>query len=137
MMAVALALPHLVALVTADTLLKIDPAQKTAALGGSSFKLLRMLVESVITEDPDFYASLQMALPDAPRVHKAFEEALGEWTGRVTQKDIAGFAAVMTGLKERWAGWRPDFARAYDDMYRLLEKQPPQRRPQRRPQRKV
>ena len=132
MMAIALALPHLVALVTADTLLKIDPAQNTAALGGSSFKLLRMLVERVITEDPDFYASLQMALPDAPRVHKAFQEALGEWTGRVTQKDSAGFAAVMAGLKERWAGRRPDFARAYDDMYRLLEKQPPQRRPQRK-----
>ncbi len=131
-MAIALALPHIVALVTADTLLKLDPEQKTAALGGSSFRLLRMLVESVITEDPEFYASLQMALPDGPRVQEVFQQALAEWTARVRDQDGAGFAAMMAALKEQWAKGNPDFVRAYDDMYRLIEKQPPQQRPRRR-----
>ena len=128
MMAIALALPHLVAIVTADTLLRVDPEQKAAGVGGSSFRLLRMLVESVITEDPALYASIQTALPDAPRIQQAFADTLAGWAARVRNQDSVGFAAAMAALKDQWAQKRPDFARAYGDMYRLLEKRAPRRK---------
>ncbi|MBI4268180.1 MAG: prephenate dehydrogenase/arogenate dehydrogenase family protein, partial [Chloroflexi bacterium] len=62
MMAVILGLAHFIAIVSAETLLNFENLQQMSAIGGSTYKLLLTLAESVISEDADFYASLQMNL---------------------------------------------------------------------------
>ena len=40
-------------------------------IGGTTFKLLYTLIESVISEDPELYASLQMSFPNIKEVEES------------------------------------------------------------------
>ena len=64
MMTVVLGLAHFIAIVSADTLLSLENFAEMKKIGGTTFKVLYTLVESVISEDPELYASLQMSFPD-------------------------------------------------------------------------
>ncbi|MCX6005055.1 MAG: prephenate dehydrogenase, partial [Chloroflexi bacterium] len=71
-MSIVLALSHFIALVSADTLLSLDKFTDSAVAGGTTYKMLLTLAESVVSEDPDFYASLQTHLPDAAKIEELF-----------------------------------------------------------------
>lgn len=119
-MAWVLGLPHLLALVAADTLLRLDSFESLEKLGGTTCKLLLMLADSVLTEDPELYASLQINIPGVTDLHKQYHQNLQEWTGLVTQKDRQGFINRMKSLSERRRKTDAEFGKAYDDMYRTL-----------------
>jgi len=72
MMTVILGLSHFIAIVSADTLLSIDKLRLMRAISGTTYKLLLALVESVISEEPEFYASLQMSLPNMTEIEELF-----------------------------------------------------------------
>ena len=121
MMAVVLALSHFVALVSADTLLSLGRLKEMETIGGSTFKLLLTLAKSVLSEDADFYASLQMNLPRAAEVERLFQRTTRAWVDIVKSKDKQEFVNRMNALKERLGKIDPDFKRAYENMYRLTE----------------
>ncbi len=52
MMTVILGLSHFIAIVSADTLLSFDNLKQMGTIGGSTYKVLLTLVESVLSEDP-------------------------------------------------------------------------------------
>jgi prephenate dehydrogenase len=56
MMAVVLGLSHFISIVTADTLATMGNLPQMKAIGGSTYRVLTTLVESVISEDPELYA---------------------------------------------------------------------------------
>lgn len=120
MMAVVLGLAHFIALVSADALLSFDKLKQMEQVGGTTYKLLLTLVESVLTEDAEFYASLQMNLPKMPEIHGLFQKKAQAWTSLVRSKDSRGFIERMDALKDKLAKSDPDFKRAYEKMYRLL-----------------
>jgi len=91
------------------------------AIGGSTFKLLLTLAEGVISEDPEFYTSLQMNLPNIADIEKLFQERAKTWADLVKNKDSQKFARRMNELKDRLSQVNPDFGKAYEDMYRLVE----------------
>lgn len=121
MMAVVLGLSHFIAIASADALLSFDKFQLMKEIGGTTYKVLLTLVESVISEDPELYASLQMSLPNIQQIEELFLRKSKEWADLVNGKDRQEFARRMSALKNRLEKSDPDFGRAYQNMYRLLE----------------
>ena len=120
LMAVVLGLAHFIALVSADALLSFDKLKQMEKVGGTTYRLLLTLAESVLTEDAEFYASLQMNLPKMPEIHGLFQKKARAWASLVKSKDSRGFIERIDALKDKLAKSDPDFKRAYENMYRLL-----------------
>ncbi|MBE9513256.1 MAG: prephenate dehydrogenase [Chloroflexi bacterium] len=128
-MAVVLGLSHFIAIVSADTLLSFDRLKQMDVVSGVTFKLLVTLTESVITEDPELYASLQTNLPKLAEIERSFQEKVRTWADLVESKDQPEFAQKMRVLKDKFNKVNPDFSSAYEDMYKLidtLQKPPPE-----------
>lgn len=121
MMTVILGLSHFIAIVSADTLLSVDKLKQMRAIGGSTFKLLLTLAEGVISEDPEFYTSLQMNLPNVTEIEKLFQRKAKTWADLVENKDRQKFVQRMNELKDRLYQVNPDFGKAYEAMYKLME----------------
>ena len=122
MMAVILGLSHFIAIVSADTLLNFGKLKQMETISGSSYKVLLTLAESVIAEDPEFYASLQMSLPKVTEIEELFQNSAKTWGDIIKNKDSQEFVSRMNGLKDRLEKSDPDFRKAYENMYRLLER---------------
>jgi len=120
MMAVILGLSHFIAIVSADTLLSFDKLSQMKAIGGTTYKLLLTLVESVLSEDPELYASLQMNLPEITDAEQRFLLSSRTWADMVKNQDRQQFVNRMQSLKELLVKSDPDFGQAYENMYRLL-----------------
>ena len=118
-MAVILGLSHFIAVVAADTLISSNKVAQPTALGGITYKVLLTLVESVISENPELYASIQMNLPGVAEIEALFQEKVAEWAEMVRKKDRGAFIRQMKTLKSRLEKDNPEFGKAYENMYRL------------------
>lgn len=121
MMAVILGLSHFIAIVSAETLLSSDKLRQMEEIGGTSYKLLLTLVKCVIAEDPELYASLQMNLPKVTEIERLFQKNSETWANIVKNKDHQEFVKRMNTLKDKLEKSDPDFRKAYENMYKLLE----------------
>ncbi len=120
-MSVVLGLCHFIALVSADTLLSFGRVDQMAAIGGVTYKVLLALAESVIAEDPEFYASLQMSLPNMTGIQALFQGKTKTWADLVKNRDRQKFIHRMNSLKNRFREQDPHFEKAYADIYKLVE----------------
>ncbi len=91
------------------------------AIGGSTYKLLLTLAGSVVSEDPEFYASLQMSLPNMTEIEHLFQRSSKTWADIVKNRDRGEFIRMMNALKDRLEKSDPDFRKAYENMYRIVE----------------
>jgi prephenate dehydrogenase len=121
MMSLVLGLSHFVAIVSADTLLSAGKLHPMETAGSSTYKVLLTLIESVLSEDPELYASIQMSLPRVVEFERLFQSRAGEWADLVASKDRQEFARRMRALKDRLEKLAPDFVRAYEKMYHIVE----------------
>ena len=121
MMAVILGLSHFIGIVSADTLLSLGSLKQMEALGGTTYRLLLTLVGSVLSEDPDFYASLQMNLPNMAKIEALFERNSKTWAELVKNNDRRQFVHRLNILKDKLGKDKPDFEKAYQNMYKILE----------------
>jgi len=121
MMAVVLGLSHFIAIVSADTLLSFDKLKQMGTISGITYKVLLTLVESVISEDPELYASLQMSLPNMMEIEKLFQRRAKTWADLVKNKDKQEFVKRMSALRSRLEEVNPDFGKAYENMYKIVE----------------
>jgi prephenate dehydrogenase len=121
MISIILGLAHFIAIVSADTLLNFKHLKEMASIAGPTYKVLLTLAESVLTEDPELYASIQMNLPRLPEIEKVFLKSSAKWAGIVQDKDSREFVNRMTALKNRMAEADPDFGNSYKAMYRIPE----------------
>jgi len=112
MMTVILGLSHFIGIVSADTLLSIDKLELMRAISGTTYKALLTLVESVISEDPEFYASLQISLPNITEIEELFQKSSKTWAEIVQNKDRQEFVKRMNLLKNRFQKDNPDFPKA-------------------------
>lgn len=121
MMAVVLGLAHFVGIVAAETLVNFGKLKPMADIAGGSYKLLLTLAESVVSEDAEFYASLQMNMPGAVKIEEMFQKNAQLWADIVKNKDQAVFADKMTALKNAMARSDPNFRKAYENMYKIMD----------------
>jgi prephenate dehydrogenase len=119
MMAVILGLAHFIAIVSADSLIKFKRLREMEDISGITFKVLLTLVESVLSEDPELYASLQMHLPSLPDFQKQFQQSCQDWADLVKKKDRQEFIRRMKAIRVKLKANNPDFGNAYDNMYRI------------------
>ena len=124
MMTVILGLAHFIAIASADTLLSMDRFQEMKQIGGTTFRVLYTLMESVISEDPELYASLQMSFPDIGEIEGQFQQSVKTWADLVKSGDRQAFVDRMSALKNRLEETDPHFQKAYEDMYRITEGPP-------------
>jgi prephenate dehydrogenase len=122
MMAVILGLSHFIAIVSADALLSFGKLAQMKAISGSTYRFLLTLTESVISEDPELYASLQMNLPQLTEIEEFFQGIVKKWADMVKNKDRQEFVRKMSAIKDRMEKSDPDFGKAYENMYRIIEK---------------
>jgi len=83
--------------------------------------VLLTLVESVLSEDPELYATLQMSLPGVTEFEKLFLSRAKVWTDLVESKDRQEFVRRMKAMKDRLEKIAPDFDKSYENMYRIVE----------------
>jgi prephenate dehydrogenase len=121
MMSVILGLAHFIAIVSADSLAGLEQLKKMESIGGITYKVLWTLVESVISEDPELYASLQMSLPQLPEFQQKFLKNTAEWTELVKNKDRQEFIRRMKAIRGELEAKSADFGKAYDNMYKIAE----------------
>lgn len=121
MMSVVLGLSHFISIVAADTLMDLGKLQEFKAVGGSTYRVLTTLVESVVSEDPELYATLQMRLPYVQEMEALFQMHAAKWADIVSKQDKAGFAKNMTALKYKYASNNANFGQAYENMYKIME----------------
>ena len=122
MMTVILGLSHFIAIVSADTLLSSDKFQRMQEIGGTTYKMLLTLIESVISEDPELYASLQMNLPRMAEIEELFQRNAKTWADIVRNRDRQEFVKKMSALRTELETSDPDFHKAYENMYKLMER---------------
>jgi prephenate dehydrogenase len=122
MMAIILGLAHFIAIASADSLINFKQLREMEAIGGITYKVLLTLVESVISEDPDLYASLQMNLPGLPVFQERFQQSCQDWTELVKQKDKQQFIRRMKVIREKLESSNPNFGKSYDNMYKIADK---------------
>jgi prephenate dehydrogenase len=126
LMAIVLGLSHFIALVSADTLLSLGKIKGAEAVSGTTYRLLLTLAEAVVSEDPEFYSTLQMNLPGLAEIEDIFLAKARDWASIVKGRDAQSFARRMDQIKSRFAQEDPKFTDAYNDAYRLLgEVKPP------------
>ncbi len=121
MMAVVLGLAHYISIVAADTLATVDRLPQLRAIGGSTYRVLVTLVESVISEDPELYATLQMNLPHLPELEALFQKNAAEWAELVKGKNRQEFIKRMTAVRSKFVKGDPAFGKAYENMYKIME----------------
>ena len=121
LMAVVLGLSHFIGIVSAETLLSLGKLKPMENIGGGTYKLLLTLAESVVSEDAEFYASLQMNLPVVTEVEELFQRNSATWANIVKNKDRPEFVRKMNALRSSLEKSDPDFRKAYENMYKLLE----------------
>ncbi len=121
LMAVVLGLAHFIAIVSAETLLSFNKFQQTKAISGTTYNVLLTLVESVLSEDPELYASLQMNIPKIAETEEVFLKNAANWADMIRNGNRQDFTRRMNLLKDRLENIDPDFGQAYEKMYRLLE----------------
>ena len=120
-MSLVLGLSHFIALVSADTLLSSGKLRPMEAAGSSTYKVLLTLIESVLSEDPELYASLQMSLPRVTAFEELFQKRTAEWAELVMSKDRREFTRRMKALKNKLEKVAPDFVKSYENLYRIVE----------------
>ena len=118
-MTVILGLSHFIAIVSADTLLSSDKLEQPGEISGITYKVLLTLVESVISENPELYASLQMNLANVTEIEELFQRKAKEWADLVKNKDRQKFIQQMSLLRNKLEKGNPDFGKAYENMYKL------------------
>jgi prephenate dehydrogenase len=101
MMSVVLGLPHFIGVVACDALLDYANLAETKRAAGTSYKLLLALTETVVSQDPEFYASLQMHLPNVENVEDLFCEKSKEWLKVIRRKDKSALTGMMKLLKAK------------------------------------
>jgi prephenate dehydrogenase len=120
-MSLVLGLSHFIAIVTADTLLGSGRLKPMEIAGSTTYKVLLILMESVLSEDPELYASLQMNLPGVTEFESLFQDNAKEWAELVKTGDRREFVRRMKALKDRLEKVAPDYVKAYENMYRIVE----------------
>ncbi|MFC1951862.1 prephenate dehydrogenase [Chloroflexota bacterium] len=121
MVAIILGLAHFIAIVSADTLLSFENLKQMRKIAGTTYKVLLTLIGGVVSRDPEFYATLQMSLPNMTEIETLFQRNSKTWADLVKTRDKQEFIRRMNILRDRLEKEEPDFGEAYENIYKLAE----------------
>ncbi|MEM1540241.1 MAG: prephenate dehydrogenase/arogenate dehydrogenase family protein [Candidatus Bathyarchaeia archaeon] len=120
-MSIVIGLPYFLSNVVCDTLLSIGEFEKAKKVSGISYKLLLTLTEAVISEETELAASIQMKLPEIDKLGELLLKKANEWLEIVRRKEKTALIEKMILLKNGLAEVDPQYFKAYEYMYKMLE----------------
>jgi len=118
-MALTLSLPHFLNIAFASVIGDEDIIV-LKKLGGTTFKLQLVLSESVMSEDPNLYASIQMSNPYTDEYLAKLMSKAETLRVQVAGKDVKEFSQCYKDVQSALSK-DSDFAGAYRKMYQVLE----------------
>ena len=101
---------------------RVDLLLEMSGASGITYKALLTLVESVLSEDPALYASLQLSLPHLVETESLFASKADEWTQMVSEGRRGEFINRMSALKAALEAANPEFGASYQNLYRLADR---------------
>jgi prephenate dehydrogenase len=99
LLAVVQGLSHFVAIASADALAALGPVKEMKEAATTTFKIFLNYIESVIGDDPELYAMIQMQHPRMPEIYRTLNASVEKWADIVKRKDVNGFTGGMNALK--------------------------------------
>jgi prephenate dehydrogenase len=120
-MSVVLGLPHFIGLAVCETLLDYANFAEMERVAGPSYRMLLMFAKAIASEQAEFYASLQMNLPETTKIERAFLNRSTDWLKLIKRKDSKTFVRRMDNLKTKLENLNSDLGLAYDTMQRMIE----------------
>jgi prephenate dehydrogenase len=121
LMSVVLGLPHFLGLVACETLLEQKNLSETKQVAGTTYRMLFTLAEATALETPDLYAAVQTNLSDLGEIEDLFMAKAQELLTLIKNKDQKAIAEHLDQVKKKLSKADSDFAKSYDDMYKMLE----------------
>jgi prephenate dehydrogenase len=100
MMAVVQGLSHFTAIAAADALAGLGELKEMKAAATTTFNIFLNYIESVIGDDPELYAAIQMEHPEMPGIYNELTQSVDKFAGYVKDKDTRSFVKRMRELKE-------------------------------------
>lgn len=120
-MSIVLGLPYFLSYVICDILLSRKEFKRAKETSGTSYKFLLTLMEAVISEEAELATSIQMNLPEMDKLGELLLKKASEWLDIIERKDKKALVNKITLLKNELAKVNPQYFRAYDRMYEMLE----------------
>jgi len=121
LMSIVLGLPHFIGLVACDILLDQSTLSETRRVAGASYKMLLTLAEAVASEKADFYADLQLNLPNSEQIESLFIAKSEEWLKLIKNRNRLALISKIEDLKAKMMKIDPEYSNSYEAMYRMLE----------------
>jgi prephenate dehydrogenase len=119
--ALTLGLSHAINILFQDILSNIGfKLENISEFGGTTFKIQKILSESVIHEDADTYAHIEMDNAEFGNVLSLFNTELQKYIKMIQSKDIQKFEQLFKKLNE-FAAKDTDYPDAYKKMYKMLQ----------------
>ena len=117
---IVLGLPYFLSYVICDVLLSCRKFVKAKKVSGISYKLLLTLMEAVLSEEIEFAKSMLINLPDVHKLGELLLEKNNDWLEMIRQKNRIMLINKMMLLKSKLAKMDPQYFRAYEYMYEML-----------------
>jgi len=118
-MALTLSLTHFINIVLASILAE-ENVKELKNLGGTTFTMQLLLSESIMTENPKLYASIQMNNPYTTRYLKKFLSKAYKLTRYISEKEEKKFSEQYNETYAALSEYE-NLADSYEDMYRALK----------------
>jgi prephenate dehydrogenase len=119
MMALTLSFPHFLN-VLFGKMIKSTNINEVKEWGGTTFALQLVLAESVASEDPSLYSSIQMNNPSFHRLLDNFMDYTKELIEVIKNRDEEAFVEYFKDLKMYFSN-DPEYEKAYNKFYKALE----------------
>jgi len=99
MMAVVQGLSHFTAIAAADALAGLGDLKDMKEISTTTFRIFLNYIESVIGDDPELYAAIQMEHPEMKDIYQRLTEGVEKFARWVENKDAKAFVNRMRELK--------------------------------------
>lgn len=120
-MGLVLGLPAFLAIAAGDTLADFGGLARLRTLGGTTFRLLLLLIEAVLSQDQELYRTIQFDSSAVRDVSLAFRPSVDRWADMLARRDESLYAGKVSRVQKRLADADPDFESAYQRMYDVLD----------------
>lgn len=120
-MSIVIGLPYFLSHVICDTMLSTGEFEKAKKVSGISYKLLLVLTEAVLSEEIELATTIEIKLPEMNKLGELLIKKTNEWLEMIRRKEKTALVEKITLLKNELSKVDPQYFRAYEYMYKMLE----------------
>ena len=121
MMGLTLGLPHALNIIFMDILSKSGiPLEKISNFSGTTFRIQKILSESVIQESPEIYSQIQMENHEFRSIKKLILDSTGEYSKILNSNDFESFERLFKKLN-KYSAPDIDYKDSYDKFYKFIK----------------